>query len=92
MISVLSIERLLVLGCTLNLLTTNLLYITHRRIKEPLYNIFKALVAQRLEQGSHKPLVAGSSPAGRTNFQTIMIEFDITLLTVAVSVLITLLP
>ena len=32
------------------------------------YNIImKALVAQWLEQGSHKPLVAGSSPAGRTN-------------------------
>ena len=91
MISVLSIERLLVLGCTLNLLTTNLLYITHRRIKEPLYNIYKALVAQWLEQGSHKPLAAGSSPARRTNYN-IMIEFDITLLTVAVSVLITLLP
>ena len=28
---------------------------------------FNALVAQWLEQGSHKPVVAGSSPAGRTN-------------------------
>lgn len=27
---------------------------------------FNALVAQWLEQGSHKPLVAGSSPAERT--------------------------
>ena len=30
------------------------------------YHLNNALVAQRLEHGSHKPLVAGSSPAGRT--------------------------
>lgn len=30
-------------------------------------NIFTG-VAQRSEQGSHKPLVAGSIPAARTNF------------------------
>ena len=56
------------------------------------YHLNNALVAQRLEQGSHKPLVAGSNPAGRTNFQTIMIEFDITLITIAASILVTLLP
>ena len=32
----------------------------------PTRSTFNALVAQWLEQGSHKPLVAGSSPAGRT--------------------------
>ena len=30
--------------------------------------ILNALVAQRLEQGSHKPLVTGSIPVGRTIF------------------------
>jgi hypothetical protein len=29
--------------------------------------ILNALVAQRLEQGSHKPLVTGSIPVRRTN-------------------------
>ena len=33
----------------------------------PSYQFNNAPVAQWLEQGSHKPLVAGSSPAGRTN-------------------------
>jgi hypothetical protein len=32
----------------------------------PTRSTFNALVAQWLEQGSHKPLVAGSNPAGRT--------------------------
>ena len=32
----------------------------------PSYHLTNALVAQWLEQGSHKPLVAGSNPAGRT--------------------------
>ncbi len=32
----------------------------------PTRSTFNALVAQWLEQGSHKPLAAGSNPAGRT--------------------------
>jgi hypothetical protein len=31
-------------------------------------DIGNALVAQRLEQGSHKPLATGSNPVGRTIF------------------------
>ena len=58
----------------------------------PSYHLHNALVAQWLEQGSHKPLVAGSSPAGRTkrNFRIIkeMAIHDLTLTLVATVVLI----
>ena len=59
----------------------------------PSYHLNNALVAQWLEQGSHKPLVAGSSPARRTkrNFRIIkeMAIHDLTLILVATVVLIT---
>ena len=60
----------------------------------PSYHLFNALVAQWLEQGSHKPLVVGSSPTGRTKRNSGIINkmamFDLTLILVATVVLITL--
>ena len=42
----------------------------------PSYHLFNALVAQWLEQGSHKPLVVGSSPTGRTKRNSDIIRYD----------------
>ena len=40
----------------------------------PLFNDDYGPVAQRLEQGTHNPLVAGSNPAGPTNFDDLTIK------------------
>ena len=60
----------------------------------PTRSTFNALVAQWLEQGSHKPLVAGSNPAGRTKRNSRIIKemaiHDLILVLVATVVLITL--
>ena len=40
----------------------------------PLFNDDHGPVAQRLEQGTHNPLVAGSNPAGPTNFDDLTIK------------------
>jgi hypothetical protein len=37
-----------------------------------------ALVAQRLEQGTHNPLVAGSNPAGRTHLSSCLLPGALT--------------
>ena len=59
----------------------------------PTRSTFNALVAQWLEQGSHKPLVAGSNPAGRTKRNSRIINkmaiHDLTLILVATILLIT---
>ena len=58
----------------------------------PTRSTFNALVAQWLEQGSHKPLVAGSNPAGRTKRNSIIINkkamFDLILIAIATATLI----
>ena len=58
----------------------------------PSYHLNNALVAQWLEQGSHKPLVAGSSPARRTKRNSRIINtetmYDLILLLVAAAALI----
>ena len=60
----------------------------------PTRSTFNALVAQWLEQGSHKPLVAGSSPAGRTKRNSDIINkktmYDLILVTTATAILISL--
>ena len=60
----------------------------------PSHHLFNALVAQWLEQGSHKPLVVGSSPTGRTKRNSGIINkkvmYDLILVLVATIVLITL--
>ena len=60
----------------------------------PSYHLNNALVAQWLEQGSHKPLVAGSSPARRTKRNSRIINkktmYDLILVLVATLTLITL--
>ena len=38
------------------------------------YHLNNALVAQRLEQGSHKPLAVGSIPTGRTIWNSNIIK------------------
>ncbi len=59
----------------------------------PSYHLNNALVAQWLEQGSHKPLAAGSSPARRTKRNSRIINkmaiHDLTLILVATILLIT---
>ena len=58
----------------------------------PTRSTFKAPVAQWLEQGSHKPLVAGSSPAGRTKRNSLIINkkamYDLLLIAIATATLI----
>ena len=59
----------------------------------PTRSTFNALVAQWLEQGSHKPLVAGSNPAGRTKRNSGIINkktmYDLLLIFVATLTLVT---
>ena len=39
----------------------------YTNMKNKIRSAFQGPVAQRLEQGTHNPLVAGSNPAGSTN-------------------------
>ena len=59
----------------------------------PTRSTFNALVAQWLEQGSHKPLVAGSNPAGRTKRNSGIINkktmYELLLIAIATATLIT---